>query len=294
MESNPRIPFILSSDRATLPPLNGKSLIVNVALNVEHWPFDAPMPRAVLPPPHGTVVVPDVPNFSWVEYGLRCGVPRILEAMTVRGLRGSVLLNASVADVYPSLADALVSADWEILGHGWSQRSLQKEKDEKAVIQRSLERLRRLTGRPARGWLSPGLAETNSTADLLKAAGIEYVHEWIVDDLPCWMHTKHGPLMALPYTVELNDVPIYAVEKLPSNEMLLRVEATLAQFETELPLQPRVMTLALHPHLIGVPHRMHFFGRILDLLLARDDVIFVTSGEVAEWYQAVEPAPSDF
>ena len=67
---NPRIPFVLEGDEPPLPPFKGKRVVVNVAVNVEHWPFDQPMPRAILPPPHGMKAVPDVPNFTWVEYGL--------------------------------------------------------------------------------------------------------------------------------------------------------------------------------------------------------------------------------
>ena len=76
--SNPRIPYQMASDRRRLPPPQpGKPLIVHVVVNVEYWPFDQPMPRKLLPGPHGNDKIPDVPNFSWVEYGMRTGFPRI-------------------------------------------------------------------------------------------------------------------------------------------------------------------------------------------------------------------------
>jgi allantoinase len=75
MESNPRIPFQLASTSAPLHPRQGKPLIVHVVVNVENWRFDQPMPRKLLPSPHGTDHMPDVPNFSWAEYGLRCRMP---------------------------------------------------------------------------------------------------------------------------------------------------------------------------------------------------------------------------
>jgi hypothetical protein len=103
------------------------------------------------------------------------------------------------------------------------------------------------------------------------------------------MKTKHGPLMALPYTFELNDVPIYAIQNGSTDEYLKRVEATLAVFERELQSQPRVMTLALHPHIIGVPHIAHYFEAALDLLQARDDTVFMTSSGIGDWYAAADP-----
>ena len=74
MWSNPRIPFAMSSERPRYAPLRGKPLMINPVVAIEYWPSDQPMPRGVLPPPHGArIEPPDVANYSWVEYGLRCG-----------------------------------------------------------------------------------------------------------------------------------------------------------------------------------------------------------------------------
>jgi len=288
--SNPRIPYHISGAHGPLPDLNGRTLLVHVALNVEHWPFDRPMPRTVLPPPHGKGSGPDVPNFSWVEYGLRAGMPRILDQMRARGLTGGALLNASVVQTYPQLAEKLLEDGWEFVGHGLTQRALSHEADEEAVIAESLAILRNFSGQPVRAWLGPGLAETEATPEALKRNGVDCVHDWVLDDVPHWMTTSEGPMMALPYTLDLNDVPIYAIGNEPSSAMYDRVIDTLAQFDSEESRAPRVMTLALHPHLIGVPHRALYFARILDLLMKRDDVIFVNSSMMADWFSAARPA----
>ena len=85
------------------------------------------MPRTILTPPHGIGNVPDVPNFSWAEYGLRCGLPRMIDAIAGRGLPASASLNASVIDAYPAAADALLQAGWEFIGHGIHQRALSQD-----------------------------------------------------------------------------------------------------------------------------------------------------------------------
>ncbi|MEN8740090.1 MAG: polysaccharide deacetylase family protein [Phaeobacter gallaeciensis] len=285
MQSNPRIPFQLSSDRAPLVGPEGKPLIVHIVMNIEYWPIERAMPRGIIPAPHGaTPAPPDVPNFSWVEYGLRCGMPRILDMLARKGLPCSAFLNAQVADVYPALMDAVRDAGWELVGHGWFQQSLKQAENEAEVIRRCLDRLEKAGGTRPRAWLGPGLGETVDTPDILKAEGVEFLHDWALDDLPTWMKTKHGPLMALPYTFELNDVPVYAIQNGSTDEYLKRVEATLAVFDRELKSQPRVMTLALHPHIIGVPHIAHHFEAALDLLKARDDTIFLTSSGIGDWY----------
>ena len=291
MPSNPRIPFQLSSDRAPLTGPGGKNLIVHIVMNIEYWPIERAMPRGIIPAPHGaTPAPPDVPNFSWVEYGLRCGMPRILDMLARKGLPCSAFLNAQVADVYPTLMAAVQEAEWELVGHGFFQQSLKQADDEGDIIRRCLDRLEQVGGVRPRAWLGPGLGETDDTPDILKAEGVEFLHDWALDDLPTWMKTKHGPLMALPYSFELNDVPVYAIQNGSTDEYLKRVEATLAVFERELQSQPRVMTLALHPHIIGVPHIAHHFEAALDLLAARDDTVFLTSSGIGDWYAQSDPA----
>jgi peptidoglycan/xylan/chitin deacetylase (PgdA/CDA1 family) len=283
--ANPRVPFQMSSERPRLAPPAAGAIIVHLVVNVEHWQFDQPMPRTILTPPHGQATIPDLPNFSWVDYGMRAGLPRILEAITARGLPASTSCNASVIDAYPSAAAAMRDAGWEFIGHGVHQRALNHSAGGEAeVIALALDKIHTFTGTRPRGWLSPGLRETFESPEILKQAGIDYVFDWVIDDLPSWLQTKAGPLLALPYNLELNDSIIYAVEKHSSPEFLRRLQRTLALFSREAARQPRVLALGLHPHLVGVPHRFGYFEEMLDILLATPQVCFMTGGQIADWF----------
>lgn len=286
--SNPRIPYRLSTDAPKLAPPNGKPLIVHIVANIEHWPFDQPMPRKILPGPHGVERHPDVPNFAWVEYGMRCGLPRLLRSIGERGLPVTAAMNASVIETYPTAAEAILKAGWEFMGHGYIQRALQSEPDEVPIIDKTLSILEKFTGKRTRGWLGPGQSQTENTADLLKDRGVDYVCDWVLDDVPTWMRTKHGPLLAVPYTFELNDVVLWAIDKHSSDERHKRVIETLTCFDRELADQPRVLTLPLHPHVEGVPHRIPYLERVLDMLMARPDTIFMTGSQIADWYVGLQ------
>lgn len=292
MNAHTRIPFRFGDPDDALAPLDGKPLMVHVVVNVEHWEFDAPMPRTLISSPHGRDSVPDVPNYSWVEYGMRRGLPRLLRVIGERGLPASVSLNAGVIDAYPTAAEALLASGWEFIGHGVHQQSLPSVEDERQVIDETLDRIERFTGTRPRGWLGPGLKQTFDTPDHLRRAGVDYVFDWVLDDLPDWMRTTAGPLLVMPYSLELNDSVIHAVEHYPSDETHRRVVDTLEVFERELVEQPRMLTLPLHPHLMGVPHRVGHLERTLDLLAARGDTVFVTGADVADWYHRVAP-PSE-
>ena len=285
MWPNPRIPYQMSSDRPRLAPLNGKPLMVNPVVAIEYWPFDRPMPRGILPAPHGRASEPpDVANYSWVEYGMRCGLPRLFDVLGRRSIKASAWMNAQCADVYPSAAERAASAGWDFVGHSWFQRSLKEVEDEEVEVRRSLERLEKLTGKRVRGWFGAGGGETVRTPEVLKRCGLEFTHDWLLDDLPCWMTTAEGPLLCLPYTWEINDVPMWAVQGQSSDELLKRLTATLDVLGREVETNPRVLSIGLHPHIAGVPHRIYYLEKALDLLMSRADTIFVTSGEIADWF----------
>ena len=288
--ANPRIPYRLSSQRKPLPPLNGARILVHLVVNVEHWQFDQPMPRTIITPPHGRETVPDVPNFSWADYGMRAGLPRILKLFSERGLPASTSFNAGVIDAYPQAAEAMLKAGWEFIGHGMHQKAMNHiEGGEEALIHGALDKIARFTGSRPRGWLSPGLRETLETPDLLRKSGVGYVCDWCVDDLPSWIATPYGPLLAMPYNLEINDSIIYAVEKHATGEMAKRLAHTLRLFEEECEENPRVLAIGLHPHLISVPHRFHELVQMVEMLQASSEVVFVTGSEICDWYIAAEP-----
>ncbi len=286
--SNPRAPFTLSSERPILAPLDGKPFIVHVVVNIEYWPYDKLTPRTIVAPPHGKKHIPDLPNFCWSEYGNRCGMPRLLELFSSRNLPVSASINASVLDVYPSLAKAVLDTGWEFVGHGMHQRALSVENDEGSLIKMALNKLESFTGVRPRGWMSPGWSETFDTLDHLKDNGIEYVCQWVIDDIPTQLNTRHGPIVSIPYGLDLNDSVVAAIEKHSCMEMRYRMLETIKVFESEIDLygQPRVLTIPLHPHLSGVPHRIGLLKEIIDLLGERDDTVFVNGSQLHDWFQS--------
>lgn len=193
-------------------------------------------------------------------------------------------------DAYPQAAEAMLKAGWEFIGHGMHQKAMNHiEGGEEALIHGALDKIARFTGSRPRGWLSPGLRETLETPDLLRKSGVDYVCDWCVDDLPSWIATPHGPLLAMPYNLEINDSIIYAVEKHATGEMAKRLAHTLRLFEEEATENPRVLAIGLHPHLISVPHRFHELVQMVEMLQASSEVVFVTGSEICDWYTAAEP-----
>jgi len=283
--TNPRADFIPIVDRKPLQLPGDARVAVWVIVNIEEWPFDEPMARTVIPPPQGAVIVPDITNYGWFDYGLRVGFWRIRDVLDRHGVRASVSLNGSVCNTCPRIVEACLQSGWEIFGHGFLQRALPKEKDERAVIRKTIDVIREKTGKRPRGWMGPGLHETIDTPDILAEEGIEYCLDWVNDDQPYPLKVKKGSLFSLPYTMEINDIPIYAVQHHRSPELFERARDQFDTLYDEGRTAYRVMAIAVHPYITGVPHRIGYFGKIFEYIKRHDRVVFMTGEEILDWYK---------
>ena len=143
---------------------------------------------------------------------MRVGAWRFFELYARLGIRPTLAINARVCEDYPRVAEEAKRDGWEFMGHSYEQGPIHKEPDQAAMIERSLSVIERFTGTRPVGWLGPGLTQTLETPDLLAAAGIKYIGDWVYDDEPTTIRTANGPLVTLPYTVELNDIPMMIVQ----------------------------------------------------------------------------------
>ena len=282
--SNPRAEFSPIFNRNPLRLPGGSRVALWVIINLEEWDINEAMARTVLPAPQGREVIPDIPNFGWFDYGLRVGFWRLKRVLDRRGIKATISLNASVCLSYPQIVEECLKSGWELMGHGFIQRVINAEPDERAVIQRSIRTILDFSGQAPRGWMGPGLAETFDTPDILAEEGIEYVCDWCNDDQPYEMKVKAGRLVSVPYTVELNDIPIYAVQHHRSPELF---ERSRDQFDTlydEGAESARVMAISTHPYITGAAHRIKYFDMIFDYISRFQGVEFMTGSEILDWY----------
>jgi allantoinase len=279
-----RLPYAPITQRPALRLPDGARVAVWTIVNVENWSPAGAMPRAVLPPPMGQPLLPDIPNWAWHEYGMRVGFWRFLDALEKRGLKASFAVNGSACELYEPACRAAHEAGWDFLGHGFVQRPMHRVEDQPDAIRRTIEAIRGLTGRGPRGWESPGLTETMDTLDLLKEAGIEFVCDWCLDDQPVTLATRSGPIVSVPYTVEVNDVAITAVQGHRSDEIHRRGVDQFDRLYLEGATIPRVMAISIHPYLTGAPHRIKYLEMLYDHILGHDGVVHWTGSQILDWY----------
>src|SRR5581483_11175763 len=175
------------------------------------------------------------------EYGMRVGVWRFFDLFARLGIRPTLSINARVCEDYPRVARQARDAGWEFMGHAYEQMPIHRVEDQKAMIERSLSVIEQFTGTRPVGWLGPGLTQTEETPELLAAAGIKYIGDWVYDDEPTEIHTDNGPLVTLPYTVELNDIPMMLVQHHESEYFTRRCLDTFDRLYAEGASRAKVM-----------------------------------------------------
>ena len=285
MQPRERVPYSAIVDRPPLQLPGGARVAVWTIVNLEVWDIGKPMARQVLPAPTGQVLLPDVPNWSWHEYGMRVGVWRFFRLYERLGIAPTLSINARVVEDYERVAAQARDDGWEFMGHSWEQGPIHREPDQKAMIHRSLDWLERFTGRRPVGWLGPGLTETYETPELLAEAGVQYIGDWVYDDEPTTIRTEKGPLVTLPYTLELNDIPMMIVQHHESAYWKGRVMDQFRRLHAEGAERPKIVAVAIHPYISGQPHRIRWLEAFYEYVAGHAGVLHWNGPQMLAWYQ---------
>ena len=281
-----RLDYSAIAQRTRLILPDGARLVVWVIVNVEEWDARETMPRTVITPPAGGAPMPDIPNWAWHEYGNRVGFWRMLEVLDQNKIRAVLAINGSAIARYEPIARAALDRGWEFIGHGFTQKNMQKVADERDDIRKTAAAILTFTGRNPRGWLGPGLTESWETPDLLVKEGYQYVCDWVLDDQPVTLRTRTRPIVNIPYTQECNDVAMMLIQHHKANEYYDRAVDQFEQLYADAAGSARVMALVVHPYIMGAPHRLKYFRNTLAHIREHRDVLFWTGEEILDWYLA--------
>ena len=281
-----RLAYSAIAERPPLALPNGARLAVWVIVNVEEWDIRQPMPRTVLTPPAGGSPMPDIPNWAWHEYGNRVGFWRMLEVLDEFRIPAALAINGSAIAAYAPIARAAHERSWEFMGHGFTQKNMQKVEDEAADIARTTEAIAGFTGRRPRGWLGPGLTETWDTPDLLVEAGYDYVCDWVLDDQPVVLEDARGAdrQRALHARVQRcgDDAD-------PAPQGIRVRRPRHRSVRAARPRRPRLGArdgLVVHPYIMGAPHRLKYFRKAIAHIHGAGAVQFWTGEQILDWYKA--------
>ncbi|ALJ81361.1 polysaccharide deacetylase [Ketogulonicigenium vulgare] len=254
-----------------------------VAPNIEHYELDPPVNPNRSPYAR---VQPDVLNYGWRDYGNRVGFERMARVMADRGIRGSVSLSVAVIEHFPDIIAQCNDLGWEMFSHGvYNTRYFygMTEDQQRQVIRDSRESLARV-GQTLDGWLTPAITPSLATQDLLAEEGVRYTLDYFHDDQPMPVKVRNGRLISVPYSIEMNDVPMVNWQNASPTAMLDSLKAQFDRLYAEGAGNPNVMCFATHPFLLGQPHRISVLTEFLDYVKSHDQVWYPTAREIADYY----------
>ncbi len=263
---------------------NGARVAFWVAPNIEHYEFNAPVNPVRTPWPRPE---PDVLNYSWRDYGNRVGFDRLADTMARYGVRGSVSLNVAVCDHFPAIIQRCNDLGWELFSHGiYNTRYFygMSPEEQRHVIRDSRETLRTKAGQSLDGWLTPAITNTNETPHLLAEEGVTYTLDYYHDDQPMPLNVRSGKLISLPYSIEVNDVPMFSWRNASPSQYVDTLKAQFDRLYAEGADNGTVMCIPTHPYVIGQPGRIAALDEVLSYITGHDAVWLATGREIAAWY----------
>jgi allantoinase len=270
-------------------PGKGRMIVWSV-VNIEEWEITRPMARQLSQPPMGQTPIPDMPNWTWYEYGMRVGFWRLLNALESAGVVPTMSINAKVCETYPEVAAAAREAGWEFMAHSYVQMPIQQIEDQRAVIRQSIDIIERLTGKRPTGWLGPGRMQTFHTLDYVAEAGLTWFGDWVLDDQPLWVKTAHGPILSIPYSAEINDITMMVSHHHESDVLMTRTIDAFDRLYEESAQSTRTLAIGVHPYVTGAAHRIKYFEELYAYINKHDGVVHWTGQQIYDWYREAVPA----
>ena len=280
-----RVDYSPIIDRPIIKWPNDARVALWISPNVEHYEYMPHDDSARTPWPR--TPFPDVQQYSYRDYGNRVGFWRMLESLDKYNIRCCVSLNMAVLEHFPEIGQAMVQRDYDYMSHGiYNTRYLYTytEDQEREFYRDTIDTLKLHTGKQLKGMLGPAISGTERTPDLMAEAGLIYHTDWMHDDQPVPIKVKSGKLVSVPYSIELNDSSLLRDNHYEGDYFARICKAQFDQLYKEGAESGRVMCIALHPFLIGQPHRIKYLDDILSHIMSHDGVWQTTADDIADYY----------
>ncbi len=292
-------PFVPIPDRKPLHFPGGAKVALIITINLEYWESHRPGQTEPLFP-GGPATIPhalpghvwDTANWTWREYGQRIGIWRMLEVFDSLQVAPSCTTNGLFMTERGRIIDAILQRGWELVPHNWAQNDLltyyaDDPDAERAIIKKTLDTYRAITGRPAKAWLSSAIRGSRHTPAILKEFGVLAYCDYLNDDQPYMISTDNGPIVCIPYSNDVNDFNMFARGAASTRDGIEMLRTCLDQLMSEGETSGRIMNFGLHPHVIGQAHRIGALREFLTDVTSRSGIWMPTREELATWYMGV-------
>jgi len=231
-----------------------RPLAISVSVMLEGWTDDSAPGIGPMGNPLKAGVL-DLQARSWAEYGPKVGAWRLLDILQKLDVRSVFYVSGLLAERYPDLMKAIVAGGHAVAAHGWGQNiipSYQTDEEEARDLERCMKAIGGATGQRPMGWLSPRCTPSTRTSALLAKSGFDWHADFFDSDLPCRHETPNGTIAAVPFTMEVNDMPLY-VRYGAEPEAFTRILERIVSNWPRLGRPAGCLDITVHAHVFGRP-----------------------------------------
>ena len=241
-------------------------LATSVSVMLEGWTDDAAPGIGPMGNPLRAGVY-DTQAKSWAEYGARTGAWRLLEVLDDTKTKAVFYVSGVLAERFPELMRAIAKAGHAIAAHAWSQHIIpayQTREEEHEDLKRCIDALKTHSGSRPKGWISPRATPSLNTPELLALEGFSWFADAFDRDLPYTIETKNGPLIAIPFTMEVNDFPL-CIRYGHAPDAFVHTLKSLLDGWSEIGNPSACLDLTAHAHVFGRPAGAIAFKQAIQL-----------------------------
>ncbi|MDQ7908915.1 polysaccharide deacetylase family protein [Phytohabitans sp. ZYX-F-186] len=286
------MPDVDGSVDVEMPP--GTEVIFTIGVAFEAWD-GLPMTKMAMTPEFPEEArrlgKTDWTSVSWYEYGATTGLPRLARVFDELDVKVSLSTSARAVELYPDLANQLVAAGHELVGHGYSQAQrmfMLDEKEDLAEVQRCTEILERMTGVRPVGWSSQGGQRGDHTVASLLREGYRYCKDFRHADEPVVVgRDGDRKLIAMPRMDEVNDAVLFRRFGAPPSVYVEIFKRGFDQVRREVSDQPRIVSATLHPTYYGRPFGISALVECVEYARSHPNVWICRRRDAAEYFQRV-------
>jgi peptidoglycan/xylan/chitin deacetylase (PgdA/CDA1 family) len=261
----------------------GARLVISLSMQFEAGA--QPERGAQGPFPPLDVTYPDLPMQKWYEYGIKEGIPRLLDLWDEKGIKVTSHMVGQAVEHHPETARDIVRRGHEAAAHGqtWTPQYSMTVEEERDAYVASVATIERVTGTRPKGFNAFWLRGTPHTLEILQDLGFIYHIDDVSRDEPFIISVRDRPFCVVPYTVRNNDIVRFDNPALTVGQYILELKAEFDQLYEEGAHRCRMMSISTHDRISGTPARVRALGEFLDYAKAHEGVVFLRKDEIARW-----------
>jgi peptidoglycan/xylan/chitin deacetylase (PgdA/CDA1 family) len=227
----------------------------------------------------------DTNSLSWGRYGQEVGIERLLRVLDRHHHKATVMVSGILAERAPKMVKAVAAAGHEIEAHSYAQDIVPAMLSVEADIEnirKTTRLLEQVTGKRPRGWMSPRGTPGASTFRALIEEGYVYHSDSLDGDMPYGQGFDNGEIIAIPFTMDVNDLP-HAMRFGKTPRQFVENFEDFLTHTLKAPDWPVIIDVTAHCHCYGRAGGAWAYEEIARQAGGRDDIWVTTREAIADY-----------